>query len=159
MIKEKYDKLEDKNDRIAYLRAIAIGSLVREAQRVFIENEKKILDGKFKKSLLEESRFSVDIKNIIGHSVKNIYNSAQVLEKEIAGYKLLWKLLDMYFTATMNYYKKQETSYDRLILNTIPKKYLSKEKTVYELIMGVVCYLASFTDTKIVENNFISRNI
>jgi dGTPase len=36
-----------KEDRISYLRALAIGSLINDAVKVFIDNEEIILNGKF----------------------------------------------------------------------------------------------------------------
>ena len=41
-----------KSQRIAYLRALAINTLINEAVKIFIENEEKILDGTFDKSLM-----------------------------------------------------------------------------------------------------------
>jgi dGTPase len=43
----KYKTLETKEDRISYLRALAIGSLINDAVKVFVENEEGILAGKF----------------------------------------------------------------------------------------------------------------
>jgi dGTPase len=43
----KYQTLTTKEDRISYLRALAIGNLINDAVKVFIENEEAILQGKF----------------------------------------------------------------------------------------------------------------
>jgi dGTPase len=43
----KYNSLQTKEDRISYLRALAIGSLINDAVRIFIENEESILKGQF----------------------------------------------------------------------------------------------------------------
>ena len=48
----------------------------------------------------------------------------------------------------MNTIEGKATSYDELILKSIPKKYLILENNIYETIMGIVCYIASLTDTK-----------
>jgi dGTPase len=42
----KYKTLETKEDRISYLRALAIGSLINDA-KVFVENEEPIFGKKF----------------------------------------------------------------------------------------------------------------
>ena len=41
----KYNTLTTKEDRISYLRALAIGSLINDAVKVFVENEDAILEG------------------------------------------------------------------------------------------------------------------
>ena len=43
---KKYNSLKNTKDRISYLRALAIGNLIEEAAKVFIENESDILAGK-----------------------------------------------------------------------------------------------------------------
>ena len=41
--KNKYNSLTTKEDRISYLRALAIGSLIQDAVKIFIENEDCLL--------------------------------------------------------------------------------------------------------------------
>jgi dGTPase len=50
----KYKTLETKEDRISYLR-VAIGSLINDAVKVFVENEEGILAGKFPFALMDVS--------------------------------------------------------------------------------------------------------
>jgi dGTPase len=50
----KYKTLETKEDRISYLRALAIGSLINDAVKVFVENEEGILAGKFPFALMDK---------------------------------------------------------------------------------------------------------
>jgi dGTPase len=51
----KYKMLETKEDRISYLRALAIGALINDAADVFIENEEAILAGNFHYALTDKS--------------------------------------------------------------------------------------------------------
>ena len=44
---KKFNSLITKEDRISYLRALAIGSLISDVVKVFVENEELILQGKF----------------------------------------------------------------------------------------------------------------
>ena len=53
----KYNALTTKEDRIGYLRALAIGSLINDAVNVFIENEEQILQGKFPFALTDKSKY------------------------------------------------------------------------------------------------------
>jgi dGTPase len=49
-----------KEDRISYLRALAIGSLINDAVKVFVENEEGILAGKFPFALMDKSKKSTN---------------------------------------------------------------------------------------------------
>ena len=71
----KYKTLETKEDRISYLRALAIGSLIQDAVKVFIDNEALILEGKFPFAIMDKSKYKAQMDDIIKISVKNIYQS------------------------------------------------------------------------------------
>ncbi|GIM52159.1 dGTPase [Capnocytophaga cynodegmi] len=147
---KKYTQLLTKEERIAYLRAIAIGTLIQEAVEIFIKNEEDILKGDFHSSLLSKSTYRPQIEDIIDISVSHIYQSDEVVEKEISGYVVLQNLLDVFFTAAMNDYKGKLTSFDKSIFKILPEKY-KKETSLYNKIMGITCYIASLTDSKAVE--------
>jgi dGTPase len=85
----KYQTLTTKEDRISYLRALAIGNLINDAVKVFIENEEVILKGEFPYALTDRSKYKAQIDDIIKLSVKNIYQSREVIEKELSGYQII----------------------------------------------------------------------
>src|SRR5210317_1548713 len=72
---EKYANLDRPADRLAYLRSLAINTLVAEATTIFIDNEEAILKGDFSHSLLNKSRYKAQIDDIIKISVEKIYKS------------------------------------------------------------------------------------
>ena len=57
----KYTSLIKSSDRLAYLRSLAINTLVTEAASVFINNEEAILNGKFTTSLLDKSNYKAQV--------------------------------------------------------------------------------------------------
>ena len=59
-------------------------------------NEEDILKGDFNISLLDKSKYEAQINDIIKLSVEKIYQSKEVLEKEIAGYQIINTLLTTY---------------------------------------------------------------
>src|SRR5690606_5559181 len=103
-IKPKYYELRTKEDRISYLRALAISRMINEVVTVFKENETAILSGDFPHSLTDKSRFKAQLDDIIQICVKKIYQSQEVTEKEITGYRVLTVLLDAFTTAYNNQY-------------------------------------------------------
>ena len=147
-ITQKYYQLTHKQDRVAYLRALSIGTLIGETVALFEENEEKLLRGELTSSLLEQSKYKNQIKDIIDLSVGNIYQSPQVVEKELAGYAILQHLLRVYFTAVYHKWHGTTSSYDHIILKTIPARYLQEQDSLYEQILAITCYVASLTDTQ-----------
>ncbi len=142
----KYHSLVNKAQRLSYLRALAIGTLIGEAVDTFINNEEAILNGTFETGLLDKSKYSAQINDILKISFDKIYQSPEVIEKEIAGYQILNTLLDTYCHATENYNKGQETSYDNLILKAEGENFDYKNKDLYLRLISICQYVASLTD-------------
>ncbi|RNL84134.1 deoxyguanosinetriphosphate triphosphohydrolase [Sinomicrobium pectinilyticum] len=146
----KYGELKTKEDRISYLRALAINTLIEEAARVFIENEEAILKGEFSTSLLDKCRYMAQVNDIIKLSIEKIYKSEEVTEKEIAGYAIVEKLLGVFCKAALHRFFGEETHYDNLVLQLIPEKYLHGFRSEYQCLLGVSCFVASLTDGRVV---------
>lgn len=155
----KYNSLNTKEDRISYLRALAIGSLIQDAVRVFLENEEAILKGQFPFALTDKSKYKAQMEDIIKLSVKNIYQSREVIEKEITGYQVINNLLDKFITAYNNLQEGQTTNYDNLLLKLLPEKYHVPKTDLYERLMHISHYISLLTDgNAILLNKIISSN-
>ena len=143
----KYNKLTDSKDRLTYLRALAIGVLIEEAVQIFVENEAAILDGSFTGALLDKSKYQAQINDIIKISVSNVYQSQEVKEKEIAGYKILSALLDTFTTAVENYHSGRGLRhYDTLILSYFDPS-IKAPQSVYQYTMACCNYVSRLTDS------------
>jgi dGTPase len=153
----KYQTLITKEDRISYLRALAIGNLISDAVRVFVENEEAILKGEFPYSLTDKSKYKAQIDDIIKISVKNIYQSKEVTEKELSGYQMINNLLDKFITAFNNEHEGKATNYDKLLLKMLPEKHLLEKETLYERLLHISHFVSMLTDGKaLLLNNIIS---
>ena len=146
----KYNSLTNKQDRVSYLRALAINTLINEVVEIFITNEEDILKGNFKSSLLDKSKFSAQINDIIKLSVSNIYQSKEVIEKEISGYNIINKLLDTFIISLNNYEEGTESSYDKLILHLLPNHINFKGSNLYNRLIGVCHFISSMSDSQAV---------
>jgi len=144
---QKYHTLKFKKDRVSYLRALAIGTLIDEAINIFLENEEKILKGEFDKSLLDKCAYEAQINDIINLSISKIYRSKDVVEKEVAGYKIIADLLDVFVTALNNDQNGMPTNYDKLLLNLLPKEFKVVSDSVYERIMAICTYVSRMSDS------------
>lgn len=151
----KYQTLTTKEDRISYLRALAIGNLINDAVRVFVENEEAILKGEFPYALTDKSKYKAQIDDIIKLSVKNIYQSREVIEKELSGYQIINNLLDKFITAYNNNYEGKATNYDKLLLKILPEKHHLEKETLYERLLHICHFISMLTDGKAVLYNQI----
>ena len=128
----KYSELKSTQDRVSYLRALAIGTLIDEAASLFMENEAAILKGEFETALLDVSKYKAQIKDIIAISVKNVYRSKDVIDKEIAGYEILNQLLNVYGKMAFHYFKNEMSNYDKLLLNLLPETVTLSNASLYK---------------------------
>ncbi|WP_313805050.1 deoxyguanosinetriphosphate triphosphohydrolase [Flavobacterium sp.] len=148
---DKYKSLTTKEDRISYLRALAIGSLINDAVNVFLENEEAILRGQFHSALTDKSQFKAQMNDIIKISIKNIYQSKEVIEKEVVGYQVINTLLDKFCTAYNNKFDGKSSNYDELILKLLPEKFVTEKMSLYERLMHICHFVSMLTDGKAVQ--------
>jgi dGTPase len=147
----KYKTLTTKEDRISYLRALAIGSLINDAVKVFIDNEEAILNGKFPFALTDKSKYKAQMDDIISISVNNIYQSREVIEKEIVGYQIIQTLLDKFITAYDNRFNGNASNYDALILKLLPEKHHYEKADLYERLLHICHFVSLLTDGNALE--------
>lgn len=145
--KEKYYSLKTTKDRVSYLRALAINTLIYDAVSVFKTHEDSILKGKFTVSLLDKSKFKAQIKDIIKISVEKIYRSKEVTEKEIAGYHIIKNLLDVFIQASNAIYNGNASNYDKLIYRLLPEKYQKENASLYLRLLNIASFVASLSDS------------
>ncbi len=143
----KYHSLKFKKDRVSYLRALAINTLINEAVEIFLANEVPILKGEFDKSLLDKCKYEAQINDILKISISKIYKSKEVVEKEVAGYKIIADILDVFVSALNNHQKGNPTNYDKLLLNLLPQEFLINSNSTYKRIMSVCSYVSKMSDS------------
>ena len=144
----KYSKLQNKKQRLSYLRSLAINSLIKDAVSIFQENETQILEGSFTDALMERSQYKAQITDIINISIDKVYKSEEVVQKEILGYKVISSLLEAFVSAAANSFNKNTNTYDELLLELIPEDELIPAENLYKTLLNATCYVASLTDGK-----------
>ncbi|ADV49058.1 dNTP triphosphohydrolase [Cellulophaga sp. E16_2] len=144
---KKYTSMAHREDRLSYLRALAINTLITDAVRIFVENETAILAGEFHVALLDKSDYKAQIDDIIKISIDKIYQSQEVVEKEIAGYKIISDILNVYTKALMNKKEGIASNYDKLLIKTLPGNYKITDGSAYDILLNTCCYVASLSDS------------
>jgi len=143
-IKDVLKGVSDLNEQVVYLRSCVIGHLEHECIKTFIENEESILNGTFKGSLLDntEGRTCDAYKTCCEYSVRKIYKSKDVVDVELAGYKIIYTLIELFTTAVMSPEKK----YSQMLLNRVSEQYEIHSTDAYGKIMAVLDYISGMTD-------------
>ena len=143
-----YHALSNTEDRISYLRALAISTLINETVELFMTHEEAILNGTFDKSLMDISKYQAQIKDIIKISVEKVYQSEEVVDKEIAGFKIVDGILDVFTDTIFNYHQGTLSNYHKLILKIFPKTLDLNQENIYHSLLGICNYVAKFSDSK-----------
>ncbi|MEP5339111.1 MAG: dGTP triphosphohydrolase [Algibacter sp.] len=145
---ENYYALSTKEDRVGYLRALAIGTLINEAVDIFMTHEDAILNGDFDCALLDKSKYEAQINDIIKISIDKVYQSTEVVDKEIAGYGVINTLLSTYTQAVNNCFNNTASNYDKLILKGLPNTIKSNDSSLYNRLSSVCYYVSLLSDSK-----------
>ncbi len=149
---KKYHNLQTRADRLSYLRALAINTLITEAVEIFLKNEEAILKGEFHEALFDKSRYEAQITDIIKISIDKIYQSEEVIGKEIAGYQMLSHLLETYTQALLPAEGETLTNYSKLVLKMIPNAEEFEQLSIYGKLIKICSYISSLTDSNIVDS-------
>ncbi len=146
IIQSKLDKTDDKNEKITYLRAIAINSLLNEVVAQYIKHFEIIMKGELQTPLfdiIKEENHA--LQAIADFSVKHIYNHRSVLEIENAGYNVMYELLN-HFVPPLLKLKNDRDGFDKKSLRLLPENFNYDGETHYERVMGVLDYVSGMTD-------------
>ena len=133
----------NKEENIKYLRAKAIHKLITEVKQVFLDHENELLAGAFDSPLTSEIQSTNKLKEIIDITRKNVYESCEVIEVQVAGYEVIGGLLEEFITAINN----KELSKSYLIKKLIPNLQADEQENIYRIILKVTDYVSSMTDS------------
>lgn len=150
----RYDQIGDQREKISYLRAKAINTLVITCSSIFLEREGELLNGDLDTSLIDliPEEISRPLNEILMLSIEHVYRSKNVLEIEVAGFNVVAEILDTFITAVNEYHafgkdlKKQRPYSDKLI-RLFPKQFLTGSEDQYLRILRVCEFVAGMTDT------------
>jgi dGTPase len=142
----------DSNDKIGYLRAKAINSLIGEVKTAFLDEEKNILDGKCNDDMLTLINSGDHLNYIKNLSIERIYSYRSVVEREAAGYEVLGGLLDIFIKAVNEFASDAKPSFrSKNIIKLLPKQFLEKNgkpnENIYERLLRITDFVSGMTDS------------
>lgn len=137
-------RLDDPNEKIAYLRSVVIGALVSDSARVFLQNEDTILQGEFRGQLLNHitPELQAAYTRCSDTAWKRIYCAREVVDIEIAGNRIITYLMNALVEAVMH----PERNASRLLLNIIPGQYDTRNESPYTRLQSVLDHVSGMTD-------------
>lgn len=141
----------DENDKIGYLRAKAINSVVNQLSDAFLDEEKNILSGKFENDLISIIESGKKLEIIKQRSIGEIYSYKSVVEREAAGYEVLGGLLDTFINAVNDFAEEKISLKNKTILKLLPKQFLNEngkpDEDLYLRLMKITDFVSGMTDT------------
>lgn len=146
----KLEHLTSKQEKIGYLRALAIGDLMDECSTLFLDEETAILTGTFDQALADHCPSKSSLKEIIKVSIEKIYQARQVVEIEAAGHEVLPGLLEEFTTAgeylllgrKSRKYQNLQYLFPEATLKTIREQPLN----TYAMLREVLDFISGLTD-------------
>jgi len=134
--------LQSEDEKVGYLRAKTIQSLIKQTKEYFIGNLDSIINGEITTSLSKRIKSAETLKCITNISVKRIYNYRPVLEIEAAGFEVLGGLLEIITDAVL----EQENPRRKKIIELLPGNILIPNGSQYEKLMRINDYVSGMTD-------------
>lgn len=140
-----YERIDDDDGRIEYLRARAIGNLIEATVDVFKQQYVHIMNGELENDLVSLCKYAANLKAIFKLSRERIYTTPTVLQIEAAGFEILGGLLDKFVPALLNAPDTRSKAHQKIV-EIIPGQF-TKGKSRYEQLLSATDYISGMTDT------------
>lgn len=143
-VEETFRMVTDHNEQIAYLRSKVIGILIDECAEAFVSHEQELLAGTFEGSLIK--RIGDNCRKAYAHcskvAVDKIYRSRDVLDVELAGFRIINTLIELMVDAVVH----PDKAYSKLLIDRVSSQYEIKAPTLYGKLQAVLDYISGMTD-------------
>lgn len=143
-LQSSYPEGTDNGDRIAYLRSCVINALENACVDIFMANETEILAGTFQDSLISHlpEHLLTAYKTCERVAKSRIYSSKEVTDIDLAGYHIIYTLLELMTEAVL----EPQKAYSQLLLGQVSSQYQLNAPRLADRIMGVLDYISGMTD-------------
>ena len=144
----RLESIEDDQDKISYLRAKAIGILIEQAYRAFMDNQDVILSGEFKETLLKRIISADAMSEIKKFSIKRIYE--EKIEEEVTGFRIILDLLELFINTYENWHETLDNPDEFLPLYKKAFRLLPSHDKMpvdwYEGFLAITDYVSGMAD-------------
>jgi len=146
-------RMRGDEQRIEFLRAMAVGKALEQAAAVFLANEDAILAGKFEQPLIQCTAVAEPLEAIVRRSQKTLYANPRGLEIEAAGFEVIGGLLDLFVEAIEALAKdgKSVAPRWRNLLQLVPEPFIGRNNVpapdAYTRLLRMTDYVSGMTDS------------
>jgi len=143
-IQDAYASDTDFDDRIVYYRSCVINALEQACVKIFLEHEQEILAGTFTGSLVDHlpAPLGDAYRECAAVACGRIYRCKEVTNVDLAGYRIIYTLLDLMIEAVL----APEKAYSSLLLTQVPSQYEIGAERLGDRLMAVLDFLSGMTD-------------
>lgn len=143
-VKQVLQQISDKNESVAFLRAKSISELVKACSHHFITYKNEILQGSYQGTLIDDITDGLrSMQHIKKVSIDKIYNHDSVIKVEIAGYRVMSGLLEVFIPSILSDHPRPM---QKKAMTLLPKQFLSAGGTAYEKVMSILDFISGMTD-------------
>lgn len=137
-------RVDDPNEKIAYLRSSVVGFLVRECARAFVKHEVDILEGRFTGGLIDHiaPQAVMNYRRCSDLASQKLYRAGYVVDVDLAGNRIITLLLEKMIDAVMH----PDRNYSQLLLDKFPQQYDVNATTLFEKVQAVLDHISAMTD-------------
>lgn len=147
-------KMHGTEERIEFLRAVAVGKVLEQVTAVFVANEEAILAGKFEQPLIACTEVAEPLEAIVRRSRKTLYANPRGLEIEAAGFEVIGGLLDLFVEAVEALAGKSVAPRWRNLLQLVPEPFIGRggvpAPDAYTRLLRMTDYVSGMTDSQAV---------
>ena len=143
-LRQRYTPDTDVDDKIVYYRSCVINALERACVSIFLENEQQILAGTFTGSLIDHLPpiLRTAYKQCEQVAKTRIYRCHEVTDVDLAGYHIIYTLLELITDAVM----APDKAYSQLLLQQVPSQYEVCAMREGDRLMAALDYISGMTD-------------
>jgi dGTPase len=140
-------------DRVQWLRAHAINALIGQCAVEFVKSLPSIMAGSYNSSLIQQTTSWTHYEDLQREVKEYAYRDPRVLAIELAGYRVIQGLLDLFVDAFFD----PKVGRSKKLISLFPSSYLgdtsteSKEKLIanlssYQKVLAAADYISGMTD-------------
>ena len=146
----------NKKEHIEYLRATAIGNMVKDVARCFIESHDDIMSGKIVNNIVAKTCFAEQFSKLKKVAKSQVYVHRDIIDVEAAGFNVLGSLLGIFIEAVEEAFcckniGKPLRSWERTILKMIPDSFIGDDGMPvddrYERTQKIFDFISGMTDS------------
>ncbi len=152
-VKQRLQGIRQDKERLEFLRAKAIGSLIEQIYRCFADREAALLAGDFINPLIREIPAATALAAVKDYAEQHVYTSPQVVEVGAAGFEVLGGLLQAFISAIndISEYGQNASAKSRMLMHLLPAQFVGVQRRpdadLYRRLLRITDFVSGMTDS------------